>query len=551
MAILRIVKGPGHGAVHQLADRCVIGRHPDCDLVLDSNAVSRRHARIVADGDQFAVEDLGSRNGTFVNGERVQRQTLAQNDRIKVCDVLLSFQEQADTGSAFEEAVAVTVTDDEKQSSSTIMTSVDAGSSRELGLAIRPEAKLHAVMEISRALGSMLKLDEILPKILETLFAIFPQADRGFIMLQDRQTGRLVPKAVKHRRSADEESITISRTIVRRVMDDKQAVLSADASSDSRVEMSESIAGFRILSMMCVPLMSEDNAVGIIHIDTNDQRSKFSEEDLGLLDSVASQASIAVENARLHEEMVAQARMAQQMAFAKDVQQGFLPSELPKVEGLDFYAFYESAYSVGGDYYDFIPLSDGRLAVAVGDVSGKGVAAALMMARLSSDVRYCASTAAGPGQAVTQINESLTTANLQDKFVTFVLLVIDINAHTVTVVNAGHMPPMVRRSESGQIEEVAEAEAGLPLAVVEGVVYEQVVTPLGPGDCVVVFTDGVSEAMNPDSDLYTIERLRELVAGAPGTATAMGKTIIDDVRRHAAGRQQNDDITLVCLSRNS
>ena len=550
MATLRILKGPGEGAIHELEDNCVIGRHPDCNLILDSNAVSRRHVRVLKTDEGYVVEDLKSRNGTFVNGEKVERQTLAPDDRIKVCDVLLSFQDKAPTPvQESSPRYGVTVTSDEESTGSTIMTALDAGALSDLSR-VQPDVKLKAIIEISRSLGSALTLDEVLPKILEALFRIFPQADRGFIMLRDVETKRLVPKAVNHRRSADEEAITISQTIVRSVMEDKQAVLSADASSDSRFRMSESIAGFRIRSMMCVPLLSQDEPVGIIHIDTNDQRSRFTQEDLDLLDSVASQAAIAVENARLHEDLVAQERISQQLKFAREVQQGFLPSGPPQVGGYDFHAFYESAYSIGGDYYDFIPLSEDRMAVAVGDVSGKGVAAALMMARLCSEVRYCTTIETEPARAVRRINDSLNAANLQDKFVTFLLLVVDTSAHTMTAVNAGHMAPMVLRAESHQIELISEEEAGLPLAVADDMDFEQVVAPFSPGDCVVIFTDGVSEAMNPDSDLYGLERLSKLVVATPATASAMGKTIIEDVRRHAAGRRQNDDITLVCVSRN-
>ena len=257
-------------------------------------------------------------------------------------------------------------------------------------LQVNTEAKLKALLEISRNLGRAIGMVDVLPKMLDSLFKIFIQADRGFIVLKDPQSGRLVPKAIKYRRSEDTQSIKISRTIINSVMTSKQAVLSADAASDERFDMSESIVDFRIRSMMCAPLITgEGNALGVIQIDTLDPRNRFNREDLDVLASVACQAAFAVENAQLHETALRDQAIKRELAVAHEVQRGFLPAESPNLAGYDFFEFYESAHALGGDYYDYVPLSGGRLAVVLGDVSGKGISASLLMAKLSAEARYC------------------------------------------------------------------------------------------------------------------------------------------------------------------
>jgi len=549
VAKLNVLKGDQAGRSFTLKDKSVLGRHPECDIVLEASAVSRKHAQITKTEDGWIVEDLGSRNGTVVNGETITGATsVGPNDRIKICEVLMVFAEEEKAPDT--RAMTVMLTDTTQDTTPTIMSTVDVSTTASVVDTGRTDVKLRAIYEIGQALGTTLQTDELLPKILDNLFKMFPQADRGFILMQEGKGNRLVPKAIKHRRGDDDESITISRTIVREAMDKKCAVLSADAASDQRFNMAQSIADFRIRSMMCVPLLAQQrDALGIIHLDTQDQRGKFTQQDLDLLSSVAAQASIAVENATLHERLLAQARLEREMDFARQVQQGFLPSEQPQVPGYEFYAHYDSCYSVGGDYYDFLALPENRLAVALGDVSGKGVAAALMMARLSSDVRFSALTSADAADAVTKINESLCAAGVEDRFVTFVLAFLDTESHEMTLANAGHMPPMLFRSAKGEVEAIGEDETGLPLALEADVPYELIHAALEPGDSLVIFTDGISEAMSPAEELYGLERLADLIKATPGSALALGKTILEDVRRHAAGRAQNDDITLVCFGR--
>jgi serine phosphatase RsbU (regulator of sigma subunit) len=410
--------------------------------------------------------------------------------------------------------------------------------------------KLKAIYEISQAIAQTLDMDQIFEKILDTAFRIFPQADRGLVIQPD-VTGRFVPRSSKQRRE-DEDTIRFSKTVVQRAMEEKKAILSADASSDERFSMSESIADFRIRSVMCVPLLGVDQrSLGVIQLDTQSYTQRFSEDDLQVLTSVANQAAIAMENARLHEEMLIQERMRRELSFAREVQQGFLPRFMPKVNGYEFWGFYEAAGLIGGDYYDFVQLPEGRQAVIVADVSGKGVPAALLMARFSSDAKVSLLTHPNNlALAVSHLNRTLCDAGLDDRFVTMAVSVIDPVKHLVQVVNAGHMSPMVRHRD-GTIAEPANVDgsACLPLGILPDAAYYVVEFSLAVGEEVVTYSDGINESMNVNNQQYSSERLRERLQALSLPATKLGEALVADVREFSAGRSQHDDMTLVVFSR--
>jgi serine phosphatase RsbU (regulator of sigma subunit) len=236
------------------------------------------------------------------------------------------------------------------------------------------------------------------------------------------------------------------------------------------------------------------------------------------------------------------------MEIARHVQRALLPDELPDVEGYEFFATYEAAQAVGGDYYDVIPLENGRYCLSFGDVAGKGVPASLVMSRISSAVRITAELVDDAAQAVERINNHMCAKAVEGRFVTFVLVILDTVQHTMTVVNAGHMSPLIRKAD-GVLEEFDEDSIGIPLGVMEDFTFEAVQRPIAPREVVVIYTDGVSEAMNPKGDLYGIERLKELVRTADAHGEGLGKAIREDVKRHANGRPQNDDITMMVFGR--
>jgi phosphoserine phosphatase RsbU/P len=579
MAALQHVTGDLAGTLVDLnRDVTVIGRLPECHIILSPTAVSRRHAEIRKIGPAFFLVDLESRNKTLLNDTELKggvEHLLKENDRISVGGVEFVFDpvELIKPKDAAPAADLKMVTDKPKDAAPAAdlmevtesdgpenpeFITLEASHSSRTVSAVRPEVKLKAILEITRSLSNELRIDTVAPKILDSLMAIFPSAERLFLMLEDPSSKRLVRKAFKYRPQKrtsftrtvpeDEAPTRISRTIVDFVLGQKKAVLSQDAGADTNLA-SASISDLEIRSVMCVPLLTPDNkALGILQLDTSDRR-QFNEDDLDVLAAVASQAAISIQNASLLESLLARERLNRDLKLAEQVQKRFLPQVVPTVPGYEFFAYYQPTYEVGGDYYDFVSLPADRTAVALGDVSGKGVAAALMMAKFSGDTRSCMLTENAPAPTATRLNSLLCAAGIEDKFITLGLCVLDAPTRKLTLTSAGHTPVIIRRAD-GRAEEVGHEVSGVPLGIMEDSVYEQTEVQLNPGDVVVIYSDGVTDARSPGEELYdsnSNHRLLKRVAQSPGGPADVGRAILQDIREFSAGHSQADDITLVCL----
>ncbi len=309
-------------------------------------------------------------------------------------------------------------------------------------------------MEISQNLARTIKAEEVLPKILESLFKIFPQADRGFIVLRDQPGGALQVKSQRVRRDDLIDSTRVSATILQEAMNKGCALLSADAATDERFKFSDSVVAMTIRSVMCAPLMAQTaEPLGAIQIDTINHAQPFASDDLEVLASVAAQAALALENAQLHAAALKQRDFERDLEFATQVQLGFLPTERPHALGYDFFDFYEAAQRVGGDFFDYIPLPDSRVAITIGDVAGKGLPAALLMARIYADARYQLLAKPTPAEAMTHLNAGVSSSGLGHRFITLGIVVLDPRSHTLTIVNAGHLPPLLRQ-RNGTIKQI-------------------------------------------------------------------------------------------------
>ncbi|MCH7685418.1 MAG: SpoIIE family protein phosphatase [Planctomycetes bacterium] len=559
MAVL-VLLHQGEATPHELLDdETVVGRHPDCGIQLQSNMVSRRHARVLKDGLRYLIEDMGSGNGTLVNGKQIDsRISLKHGDRIKLGPVLLRFELKtpaemaaAESSSSSDRSTVAFPLDIASGENDTATISEALDSSTVFGmLDVRPEAKLKGILEISRNLAGTVDLDSMLPKVLDTLFEIFPYADRGSILLRDEQTDRMIPEVQKHRRLGEDQTVTLSRTILNKVLEEKTGILSADAASDSRFEASESISNLTIRSMMCVPMLGLDGEpLGLINIDTQNPLNRFNKEDLELLLAVAGQAALSYENVRLMASHLEKEKYENEMRIAWNVQRALLPSELPKVEGYEFFAAYEAAQAVGGDYYDCFLMDDDKICISFGDVAGKGVPASLVMSRIASVVQSTMQHVSDVRKAAAAINLHMCNKAVGGRFVTYVLIVIDLKTHEMTGVIAGHMAPLIR-TVNGDVEEFGTETIGIPIGVLEDYAYETAVRTIQPGETVVIYTDGVSEAMNPQGELYGMNAVGDFVKQGSSNATQLGQSLLDDVRRHANGRPQNDDIAILTFGRN-
>jgi phosphoserine phosphatase RsbU/P len=258
---------------------------------------------------------------------------------------------------------------------------------------------------------------------------------------------------------------------------------------------------------------------------------------------------IELEDYSRHLEL-ARERLERDLELAHEVQRGFLPLRLPEVPGYEFFAYYESAYEIGGDYYDFIPLPRQRMAVMLGDVAGKGVAAALLMAKLSADARFCILTEPDLAAAVTKLNSLMIQSGIADRFVTLAATILDPESHTVTLVNAGHPSPLIYHRATHTVGEATSLEvAGLPLGVEGGFAYASCQVELEPGDCILAFTDGVTEAMDVNNVQLQKSGVYAAVQGEAYSPRTLGERVVQAAKQFAAGRSQHDDMALVGFGR--
>ena len=554
MARLIVCEGPNVGRVYEFRDECTLGRSLEANVRLQDTAVSRKHAKITRKVRGYFLQDLRSGNGTMLNGVLIRNEVqIKPNDRIKLGHIILQFSLEEDR---VESAgmPQVQIVDVSSSTTSTILKQIDA---RTKGLT-SPEAgtnaaslalahqRLHTVLSISNSLQRILKLDQLLQRIASDLFGVFPPAERALVLLKDEQTGELNGHVARTRSGAALDRMEVSRTIIGEVARTKTALLSADAMADGRFMRGASVHNLKIRSMMCSPLLSEDEIIGAIYVDTTRTGQRFVEEDLELLIGISAQAGLAVQNAMMHERLLIRQRSERDLQIAYQVQKGFLPESPPRIPGYDFAAWYSAAQVVGGDFYDFVELPNNRLCIVVGDVSGKGMPAALLMAKLMSDVRYIALAETKPTEAVARLNDSFGWRAPEGRFVTLLYLVLDPAARRVECVNAGHPSALIYRRGTGTVDKIVAGE-NFPLGLRKGLPFTSTVWELAPGDVMALFTDGVTEAMNAEGKMYGTDRLEKTLRAVAVPAGQVLTRVLNDIDSHVGTVAQSDDLTLVCF----
>ncbi|MBQ2821492.1 MAG: SpoIIE family protein phosphatase [Thermoguttaceae bacterium] len=552
MALLRLIKGLSPGKTFSLKENeYILGRGHDCEIQLEIAAVSRKHVRIYRMGNDYFLEDLKSRNGTLLNNRPVTVPTKLNNrDRIQVCSVVMYYYSDGHEHDRDEiEDFQARISDIGVGDQSSYMATFDMLKQKnQLGQnSVNPEVKLHALIEIGRHLGEAVKLEEVLARILESLFDIFPQADRGIIVLRDRNSDRLVPKALKQRNPNNEE-VRLSRTILQNVISSGQAILSADAATDSRFDMAQSISHSPIRSMMCAPLLGiNGDAIGVLQIDAATTMRQFTASDLEILASVANQATFAVRNAQLMEHLMAEESLKRELRVAHKVQQGLLPAMKPIVNGYEFFDYYSPARQLGGDYFDYVPLQDGRLAVILGDVSGKGISASLLMAKMSAEARYLLAMHPSVTDAMFALNNTFCDERWEDRFVTVIAGILDPRTHDIELVNAGHLPPVLCRPD-GSLE-IVQTQRGFPVGVLPDSTFISNKIRLKPGESLFFFTDGATDGVNAEGVMFGMERILNCWRKPYLNIEEQGMALIRDIQKFVGKVPHADDICLTGIRR--
>lgn len=553
MPVLRVIEGNAPHPQYTIeTDRVVVGRDRHHEIWLDHRKVSRVHAEVVRIGNDYYLVDCNSRNGTRLNGKPVKpgvRYPLRYGDTIEVSDYHFTYSETTSEQASLTVCPGVVVVEDDEDTSSGILTSIPLAEGYPHTVRTTDaERKLTALVRFAGRIQRTDSLEAVLEGVLDGLMQTFTEAERSVIVLRDA-TGNLVPSAVRQRSSGDGEAVHVSRTVMNHVIDGLQGVITVDAAADPRFAQSRSLQDSAVRSLMGAPLVGRDgNVFGVVILDST--TDEFEHGDLDLLTTVAVQVALSVENSRLHAQAVRQETMRRDVSLAREVQLDLLPSTPPALDGFEFFNFYAPARDVGGDLYDYIPLPDGRLAVVVADVSGKGVAAALVSTILCSEIRAYLGLGIAPEQALTRINANFNERTSERCFVTLVMLVIDPRTGRTSVVNAGHWCPL-RRDADGNLREQGRQQVGFPIGAVADYEYEVTDFDIEPGDTLAMFSDGIVEAMNLKQEIYGAERVRGLVAMPTLTATEVGETIVADVTEFVGSARQTDDICVLCLSRSS
>lgn len=548
MPSLIIKSGPRAGYRFEFGKNVEVGRGATLDLSIDDPTISRRHASFSLDEKGCWIQDLQSQNGTAVNGQVLLKPKLVHDgDELRLGGVRLEFRWEQEPRAPRPSDSVVRLSDAGpavlrvQQASDPLSSLLRDADPRSIAAITQ---RLRLVYDIGLTISQTLDEDSMLSLLLEKLFEVFPKAERGFIMLYDSRDGELTAKTVRTR-SGESSEIAISRSLVRDVITNGRGVLSVDAQMDGRFVVNKSIQLIGVRSVVCVPMIARDEIYGILTLDSTAAAGAFDPDDMALLLGIGGQAALSLANARLHSRLVRQELMEQDLALAKKIQARFLPKKPPEVAGYDFRSYYSSALEVGGDYYDFLELPESLWGIAVGDVSGKGVSAALYMVKLSSEIRYRSAGQSEPAKILERVNASIARDSEEGMFVTAILLVLDPSTNRLRVASAGHMLPLVRRADGTVI--ALSSPRNTPLGALAGASFEQSAFELRTGDAVLVYTDGVSEAADHEDHFFGEERLLLAMRRSDGTPEGILTEVLSAVKGFLGRQPQNDDITLVCF----
>jgi sigma-B regulation protein RsbU (phosphoserine phosphatase) len=557
---LIFLAGPNAGRRYKLREQgdYILGRRSDCQIFIPDMRVSRQHARIHQEGGEWVLEDLGSNNGTFVNGERVQSVKLKNQDEISIAtnNIRVEMPDVAKRPRDFDSHVtivdvknpAIYVSTDDADSSSFLLDSGEKlGSKSDARLLAR---KLHAVQSILETAAKEPDPDQLLEEVVGQLLEVFPQADSVGVLVEDERTHELRVKCHRSRRvrhfGAD---LKVPGTIIDYVVNDRKGILLGDRAatrSDQAVglDAKAKLPGLPPNgSRMGAPLQARDIHYGVFYVEC--ANGSFEQDDLDLLTSIASQTGLAIYTARMHNQLQERQRLERDLRVARQIQRSLMRNP-PRVVGLDFAIHYEPAYQIGGDFYDFIWHDDDHLAIIAGDVAGKAISAALYMARLTSELRGRAGIARTPQRLIKRVNEEMVKLGDDGMFATLVCAVFELSTRSLLFTNAGHCVPLLRRGE--QVFPLESERAHIPpIGVLPDLEVGEARVQLYTGDLLVIVSDGILEARDPRGNEYGQRRLVRRLRTARGGAEDLVKAILQDVDSHAGSATQGDDMTILAM----
>lgn len=559
MPRLVVESGTDKGMVFPLVQSVsTIGRSVSNTIQIIDRRMSRHHAEIHVEGGAIRYVDLGSKNGSYMNEQRIEGSLpLAPGDRVRIGETILVFEVEETPATRPGETTTKSLRLVDEEQWGHTAGKVRAGADPHLDVRVDAaegdvlkdsHRRLEILYQVSDAIRSLLDFDELLEKILDIIFSVI-QPDRGYILLQEEEGQDLTPRAVKRRDGQAEDEVQISRSIVQRCIDDRTALLVTDAASDRRFSSSESVVLNRIRSAMCAPLIYKNKVLGAVYVDTQSRIVSYSHEELELLTGIANQSATAIVNAHLHRQLVEQHKLAREMEIARSIQMNLLPKTYPALEGYEVSAMSLPAKQVGGDYYDFYKLENNRVGFAIADVSGKGVPAAFLTTLARTYLRSEGQRGEGTiADMLTRINRELHADVTNNMYVTLVYGTLEPKSGKFRYVNGGHAFPLYISPAKNKVEYLDTG--GTFLGILEEVEYEEAEVVLKPGDLLILYTDGVTDIQNEKEELWGRESLENLILGLTHmSAEQIRNAIYHACLEHKGDADQFDDFTLIVLKR--
>jgi serine phosphatase RsbU (regulator of sigma subunit)/pSer/pThr/pTyr-binding forkhead associated (FHA) protein len=546
-----IVTGEG-GARRRVAvgGLLTIGRAVHCSLVINDGAASRQHLEIRREGERFTCRDLGSRNGTLVNGVRAASAELRHGDRIQIGETKLDFE----IGPAAPEAVP--------QSTMFLQTVVDpAGRVQELAPSALSKDFLEAAYALMGSMASTFEPCRLVDTILRTTVKAIG-AHRGAVLfagpdeelLPCEACGRVHTIVGGREVPARVEEIEISESVAGRVLRAGESVLTQSARGPEGSDPSVSMAALRLNSILCVPIRTRNKIFGILYIDTDRANHDYTTDDLMLATAAGSAAGLALENARNHRALLERQRLEHDVEAAWTIQESFLVNDWPVDDPrFEVYGRTRPARIVGGDFYDFVRIDADRVGMLIGDVSGKGVPAALTMAQLLAEFRLCSQGAGSPSEVLARLNERLVARSRRGLFCTVAAVALNLETGRALGANAGHHP-LVRMSD-GRTASMLEA-SGPPIGVLAAASWKDEVMEFEAGDSLLLFTDGIVEARagvtlggdGGGAEEYGLENLLRVARdNADDGPRQLVEAVIRDVDGFCSPLAAHDDCTLIAM----
>ena len=516
-----------------------IGRASDCSIPVKDRYLSRRHAEIIAHPEGWVLKDLGSANGTYVNGSRVERDVpLKPGDRIRLGDTEILFETPE---RSTDRLLAVS----ENVASPTIAIPVNDISDR---LEAQEPSRLQTLTLLARELIEDRPLEELFGFIIDRVMEHL-HASRAAIALLGEDGRSFTEVEVRRRDSSDATELMISQTLLTQIVEEKKALAYLDVAGDEKLRSAHSIVMQGIHSIVCAPLLIGNAVVGVLYVDYLFTQRSISEDDVRLLAQIARFAATKLETTRLREEAIQKRIMDEELKTASSIQRRLLPPAPSGVKGFTFVGRNQPCRTVSGDYYDFVMRPDGKMYFVIADVSGKGVTAGLMMAGLQVAFRIFSKSDPDPASLVRQLNVSLKENLPQSKFVTLFLGRLDTRTGEIEYVNAGHTPPLLLTP--GGVRELTESD--LLLGDIARAEFTNRKLQLAPGDSLILFTDGVTESRNEDGIDLGSHTLGTAISGLHGSdADTVANAVAEVVLNHVSDDDNlDDDVTLLIVTRSA